>query len=285
MIVNKEDNLKYLYAFKEGKIKRGLEIGNEFDKWYVHKRGSFTVIVGLDNVGKTFFMLWYFLCLSIKHNVKWCIWSGENSSGQLTRDLIQMYAQCKLSELSKTEINKYNNKISEWFTFVSNKKMYNHKDLLKIFKQSNCDSFALDPFTGLNHDRRVNQYERNYLICNDIRDFCNTTGKSIYVMTHPMTESARRVFPPNHEYAGYIQPPRKSDVEGGQVFANRCDSFLSIHRFINSPESWMMTQVRVEKIKDKLTGGTPTLDKPLCFDYNGGLGFTIGGNNVLKQKL
>ena len=75
-----------------------------------------------------------------------------------------------------------------------------------------------------------------------------------------MTESARRVFPPNHEYAGYIQPPRKSDVEGGQVFANRCDSFLSIHRFINSPESWMMTQVRVEKIKDKETGGTPTLD-------------------------
>ena len=37
-------------------------------------------------------------------------------------------------------------------------------------------------------------------------------------MTHPMTESARRVFPPNHEYAGYIQPPRKSDVEGGPSF-------------------------------------------------------------------
>ena len=33
-----------------GKIKTGLGIGNEFDKWYVHKRGSFTVIVGLDNV-------------------------------------------------------------------------------------------------------------------------------------------------------------------------------------------------------------------------------------------
>ena len=45
MIVNKEDNLKYLYAFKEGKIKRGLGINNELDNWYVHKRGSFTVIV------------------------------------------------------------------------------------------------------------------------------------------------------------------------------------------------------------------------------------------------
>ena len=123
MLINKEEQLKYLFAFKEGKIKKGLEIGNELDKWFVHKpKGSFTVVVGMDNVGKTNFMLWYFLCLSVKHNVKWCIWSGENSAGQLTRDLIQMYAQQKLNELTKPQIENYNNKISEWFTFVSNKK-------------------------------------------------------------------------------------------------------------------------------------------------------------------
>ncbi len=46
----------------------------------------------------------------------------------------------------------------------------------------------------------------------------------------------------------------------------------------------MMTQERVEKIKDRETGGNCTLQDPLCFDYNNGLGFTIGGNNVLKQK-
>lgn len=283
MITSKDEQLNYLFAFKEGKIKRGLEIGNELDNWFVHKRASFTVIVGLDNVGKTNFMLWYFLCLSVKHNIKWCLWSGENSSGQLTRDLIQMYAQEKIENLSKDQIENYYNKIDVWFKFVSNKKMYNHKDLLNIFKESDCQACVIDPFTGLNHDRRINQYERNYLICNDIREFCNTTGKSIYLMTHPMTESARRVYPPNSEFAGYIQPPRKSDVEGGQVFANRCDSFLSIHRFINSPDSWYITQIRVEKIKDKETGGKPTLQDPLCFDYNSGLGFTIGGNNVLKK--
>ena len=111
MIVKQEEQLKYLFAFKEGKIKRGLGIGNELDNWFVHKRGSFTVIVGLDNVGKTNFMLWYFLCLSVKHNVKWLIWSGENSAGQLTRDLIQMYSQSKLVDLNKLEIEEYNNKM------------------------------------------------------------------------------------------------------------------------------------------------------------------------------
>jgi len=29
MLINKEEQLKYLFAFKEGKIKKGLEIGNE----------------------------------------------------------------------------------------------------------------------------------------------------------------------------------------------------------------------------------------------------------------
>ena len=55
MILEKEEQLKYLYAFKEGKIKRGLGIGNELDNWVLYKRGSFSIIVGLDNVGKTNF--------------------------------------------------------------------------------------------------------------------------------------------------------------------------------------------------------------------------------------
>ena len=45
-----------------------------------------------------------------------------------------------------------------------------------------------------------------------------------------------------------------------------------------------MTEVRIEKIKDKLTGGSPTLDEPLRFDYNKGMGFTIGGVNPLNKK-
>jgi hypothetical protein len=285
MLIPKEDNLEYLYAVKDNKIAKGMGIGNELDNWYLHKRANYVVVVGMDNVGKTNFMMWYFLCLSVKHNLKWCIWSGENSAGQLTRDLIQMYSQSKIIDLTKTQIQDYNNKISKWFTFVSNKKMYDHKELLKIFKDSKCDAFAIDPFTALNHDRKTNQWERNYLICNDIRKFCNTTGKTVYVMTHPMTEAARRVYPSNHQYAGNIQPCRKSDVEGGQVFANRCDSFISVHRFISSSELFMMTQIRIEKIKDKETGGKPTLEDPLCFDYNFGMGFTIGGVNPLKKPV
>ena len=85
--------------------------------------------------------------------------------------------------------------------------------------------------------------------------------------------------------AGNIQPPRKADCEGGQVFPNRVDNFICLHRLIYNEALWMQTEVHVYKIKDKETGGCPTmLGKPLRFDYNNGLGFKIGGNNILKQK-
>ncbi len=77
--------------------------------------------------------------------------------------------------------------------------------------------------------------------------------------------------------------PRKADCEGGQVFPNRVDNFLCLHRLVAHKELWMQSEVYIYKIKDKETGGKPTnLAEPLRFDYNSGLGFTIGGNNVLK---
>ena len=284
MKVDGNDILKYLFDYKDGKIKQGLKLGIELDNWYVHKPATMNIVLGLDNVGKTIFLLWYFLCLSVKHNLKWYIWSGENNSGQLVRDLIQMYSQTKILDLKKSEIEMYKNKILQWFSFVDNTKLYDHKDLLKIFKESDCDACAIDPFTGLNHDRRVSQYERNYLICNDVREFCNSTGKAVYIMTHPMTEAARRIYPSGDQFEGYVMHPRKADAEGGQVFANRCDSFLTVHRFLDSPEAFWVTQLRIEKIKDKETGGKPTFKDCLSFDYNHGMGFTMGGINLLKHK-
>jgi hypothetical protein len=283
MILQNKDSLEYLYRFQEGKIKLGLGLNTELDSFIRYKQGNFNVIVGLDNVGKTAWILYYFLCLTKHHKIKHVIWSGENKAGQLIRDLIQMYTGKKLNELTKEEIRFNNNQISKYFIFIDNSKVYDHKQLFELFKESGADNCLIDPFTGMNHDRRINQFERNYQFCNDVRQFCNETKKTVYINTHPQTESARRVYPAGHLLEGYIQPCKKSDVEGGQVFANRCDDFISIHRLLNHPDLWMMTEIRIEKIKDKETGGRCTnLSEPLRFDFNSGMGFTIGGINGLK---
>ena len=224
------ESLKYLLDFKDGNIKKGLGIDCVLDDYYLYKQGEFNMVLGLDNVGKTNWIIWYLTTLSIKHEKRWCIWSGENKIGQIKRDIIQFWCGESLKELTKKQIISYNDLINKYFFFVDNSKMYSHKDLLRIFEKQNIDGALIDPFTGLNHNRRIAQFERNYEICNDVREFCNKTGKSIYISIHPQTESARRVYPHDHPLNGHIQPPRKADCEGGQVFPNRVDNFICLHR-------------------------------------------------------
>ena len=284
MIVDNNKALQYLYDHKDGKIKQGLKIGCKLDEHLVLKSGEFNLCLGLDNVGKTFFLFWYFTILAKKHKLKFIIWSGENRSEQLKRDIIQMWSGSKLNDLNKKQIYNYNEEISKHFKFIDNKNLYSHIDLFNIFAKTNAHVCLIDPYTGLNHDRRVNQFDRNYNFCNSAREFCNKTKKTLFVSIHPQTEAARRVYPPDHLLNGHIQNPRKADCEGGQVFPNRVDSLFVIHRLISHAELWPLTEFHVLKIKDKETGGNPTmLGEPLRFDYNNGLGFTIGGVNPLKN--
>ena len=279
MILKRGYGIDYLFDFHSGKIEKGLGIGTNLDDYLRFKRGQFVMINGLDNVGKTIWILWYFLVLARKHNLKFTIWSGENRPGQQKRDLIQMLTGVKFRAIPEGEIVKFLDTIDSNFKFISNANLYDHKQLLDLFKKSKSDACLIDPFTGVNHDRRISQFERNYQFCNDIREYCNKTGQTIYVNSHPHTEAARRVYPLDSELSGHIQPPKKSDLEGGQVFANRCDDLITIHRLVSHKDKWTETQIHVRKIKDQETGGRVTFhDEPVIFDFNRGLGFVSDKN-------
>lgn len=282
MIVDKNNISDYLQNYYEGNISLGLGTGiHEFDDSLRFKKGQFVIINGLDNVGKTAWILWYFLTLSKQHNLKWCIWSGENKAGQLTRQLIEFYTGKKLKELKHNELFKYELEISKWFTFIDNSKMYKNTELYKIFIDSKCDGCLIDPYTGMD---REYTHAANYNFLNETRQFCNETGISLYVNTHPVSEAARRTFPLGEEYAGYPLPPSKSQSEGGQPFANRPDDFITIHRLVGHPTMQYKTLIYIRKIKDVETGGKVTpIDNPLEFDFNKGLGFTFNGINPLSD--
>ena len=274
---------KYLEDYHSGKITLGKDTGLvKLDDSIRFKNGQLTIINGLDNVGKSVWMLWYFLTLSVKHNLKWHIWGGENKAGQLVRQLIQFLTGRKLSDLSLQEVYRYEVEICKLFNFVDNTKFYKLEDLLKIFEDSDCDGCLIDPFTGLN---RGFNHSDNYDFLNTSRDFSNRTGKSLYVNTHVVSEAARRVYADSHpEFAGYPFPPSKSQSEGGQPFGNRTDDFITIHRLVGHPSMNYKTLIYIRKIKDTETGGMVTpIDQPLEFEFNGGLGFTLDGQNILSQ--
>ena len=145
MLVNKGSSLDYLIKYKEGKIKHGLDTGTQLDDYLRFKRSQLNIILGHDNVGKTYWFQWYMLVLALRHGIKFAIWSGENSTGQILRDMVQMYKGKQFKDLSISEIQSASGYLEQFFTFVDNRKLYKPDELLKIF--SNLLRFTPNPLT------------------------------------------------------------------------------------------------------------------------------------------
>ena len=282
-MLSKGIHTKYLLDYKHGRIKQGLGIDCAFDEYYVFKKSELTIICGHDNVGKSFWIFWYFLTVALKHDLKFCIYAAENQYGQIMRDLIQMYADTNFKDLEDSQINSYSAHIEQYFDFVDNSRLYTPEQLIEEFNRSDADAYLIDPFTALN---RKFGYEANYEFLNMIRQYINETGKSVYVNTHPTSESGRsgNLFPKGHMWENHLKPPMSASVEGGKAWLNRTDSFLTVHRLVKHDTMKYVTLVSVDKIKDVSSGGKQTLlDEYIFFDFNYGLGFEIQGVNPLKK--
>lgn len=281
MILKQGDSLQYLLDVKDGKIKQGLGLDCFLDEHLRFKPKQLNIILGHDNVGKTYWINWYFLTLALKHNLTFCIWSGENQKGQILRDMIQMYRGKPFKELSHSQISGDLAFLEQSFVFIDNAQLYKPADILKLFLESGADVGLIDPFTGL--DREMT-FAGNYEFMNQARQFVNQTGMTIYINTHPNTESGRTGnLYPDGELKGHLKAPLKDHIEGGKAFLNRCDDMIVIHRLIKHETLKYKTWVQIEKVKDIETGGKHTgIDEPVVCDFNKGIGFEVHGKDPLK---
>jgi hypothetical protein len=280
MIHKQGSAMQYLLDYKSGKIKDGLGIGCDLDTYIRFKPKQLVIILGHDNVGKTFWITWYFLSLAIVNDLKFIIWSGENNHGQLLRDMVQMYAGIPFRELTEQQIQSYSMILEQHFEFVDNSKLYKPKELLDLFESSEANACLIDPYTGLDRDM---SHEANYKFLNAARHFCNRTGKTMYINTHPNSESGRSGnLYTQGEWVGHLKPPLKDAIEGGKPFLNRCDDMIVIHRLIKHETMKYYTMINIEKVKDQDTGGKHTgLNDPVLCEFNYGLGFKVGLTDVL----
>lgn len=282
-MINPGSEVKYLLDYKNGRIKKGLGINCNFDDFWRHKSKNLNLLLGHDNVGKSYWIFWYYLNLALRHDLKFCLYAGENQKGQILRDLIQMYSGTPFNEIPDNKIVSYCAYIEQFFQFVPNNKIYKPDELLDIFSKSDCDVGLIDPFTAL---KREYTYSGNYEFLNMARQFVNDTGMTIYINTHPTSESGRQgnLYPQGHDFAGMLRPPLKDHIEGGKSFLNRACNMLVCHRLVKSPTMKYYTMISTEKIKDTDSGGSFTpIDQPLLFEFNSGLGFKINGVDPLDD--
>lgn len=292
MLINYSDHINKLNDFRNGKVKEALKLGHkEIDTSFRFVAGNMNFILGHNNVGKTHFTFYLMLLYSLKHNIKWLVFSSENDPVQLIKKLVEFIEGKPINKIEEKDYEESKDFVYNHFKFVDINRQYTYKQLLdlaeKVKEAWDYDGLLIDPINSLRKELKdTNGYEYNYVQLTDIRIFCKKYNISTWICAHAVTEALRRKHSANHEYGGMTPPPTIGDSEGGAVFGNRVDDALIIHRYISSPDAWMYTRLSVCKVKEMSLGYKPTVhEQPILFkSILNNVGFQVGGKNLIKYR-
>lgn len=279
-----------------GKVKEGLKFGQwNLDAHLRFKRGNFNIVLGHANVGKTSVVLYLMLLQSIVNDIKWLVFSSENTPVSLIKKLTEFFLGKPINKIEEDEFYMAQDLILRYFIIIdTDKKMYTYKDLIEeatdIYHQEGFDGFFIDPYNSLAKDKEMfstlGGHEYDYEVATHFRNWAKQHDVSIWMAAHAVTSALRMKHAQGHQYAGHPIPPSAADIESGGKWVNRADDFIVIHRYISHPTEWMYNQVHIRKIKETETGGRPTpMDEPIRFrSLPDNVGFEIHGENLICMK-
>ena len=239
---------------------QGKPLGVESaDRHFRFKENNFSVFLGHDGVGKSTLVWWLTSVAAANHGWKWLIYSPENDIPKIKIKLMSFVLGKPAKTASQAQIRLARKFIDEHFYFIRKDKVYNLYEILEfgrimVDNDPSIKGYLIDPYNSMSLDYKgkgagLSQYEYHMRAISEIRVFAETHC-SVYVNAHSVTGS-RRIRVDN---SGDIPRPYKADIDGGAIWANRCDDFYVIHRQVKNPERWMYTELHADKIKDTDTG-------------------------------
>ena len=295
MLINFDDQYKKLNDIRTGKLKEAPKIGIEEIDSVIRFKKNLTCFAGHANVGKTSIIIYLMLLFALKHKVKFLIFSSENDPSTIIRRIIEFKAQKPINKLSKEELDKHTEFVYEHFKLIDCEQNYDYLDLLSlcevVMPQYDFDCLIIDPINSLRKNKSMmkysNAFEYTYEMMTDFRIFVKKYEKALWLIMHSVTSAFRAKYPSNHEYAGHPLPVAMSEVEGGNVFANRCDDFYSIARLTQHESRWIYTELHCKKIKDHDLGCKPTpFDSPLILEsIKNNVGYKLGDKDIVRPNI
>ena len=293
MLINFDKHLNKLNDIRAGKVNEGLRLGvDRLDNHFRLVYGNLNFILGHANTGKTHLVFYLMFLYSLKHNVRWLVFSSENEPYALIRKLIEFAEGKPINQIEKEDFEKQYQWVYNHFKFVDTEKAYTYKDLLELAtavkKAWDYQGFLIDPLNSLKKDipKNSNSYEYSYESLTDIRIFCKQHNITTWICVHAVTEALRKKHPQGHYYANQPIPPMASDSEMGGMSINRADDFLIIHRYIYHETDWIYSNLYSAKVKNQELGYKPTpIDDPVKFrSILNNVGFEIDGKNLVTYN-
>jgi len=296
MILDIKKQIEKLNKIRKGEVRQAYSLDiPEFDEYFKLSLGQYNIILGHSNTGKTTTLLYIMLLYSIKHKLRWLIYSSENEAYTIIRKLVEFLTGLPINKIEEKVFIEKANWIDVYFKIIDPNTLYNYKQLLnlgnEVKKSWDYHGFMIDPYNSLMIDKAqlkgISKHDYDYEASSAFRVFCKTNDVTILLCMHAATEALRKLHPATHEYAGHPVAPWGSDAEGGGKHINRSDSFLVFHRMTQHPQDWMYSMLHVRKIKDMDTNGRPTsIDSPIMMrSVPNNVGYTIGGENMLHKVI
>ena len=145
----------------------------------------------------------------------------------------------------------------------------NYKSLKGVF---------IDPYNSLKMEltNSKNKYIYDYEAYTNMLNYTRKYNTTIFLSVHTTTEAQR-----DRDRDGNQRMPHASQAEGGSVLSNKVDTFMTYHRKIKDPVEWMWTEVSIDKVRSRETGGKPTVNGSPCrLRMNNGIEF-VDENGLL----
>ena len=296
MLIDYTKELQHLDKIRKGEIRQGYTLGiPEIDNFYRMKPASFDIFLGQANVGKTTMVLYMMLLYSLRHDIKWIVFSSENEPSDIIKKLIEFLSASPINLLSDEDYKYAVEVIKNYFKFISPDKLYTYRDILGLaqsYKNAwDYQGLLIDPYNSLIKDpelsKHIDGHSYDYQAMTEIRHFAKETGVSVWMNIHAVTGAIRMTHPMGHQYAGFPIVPSAGDGEGGSKNINRSDQFVCIHRYLQHPTDWNQTHIHIRKVKSIESGGKPTsLDNPIILkSIKNNVGFEIDGVNIVKKII
>lgn len=256
-LVKNEVDEEYIRRYRAGLIPMGLPFGyDDMDKYLLLKEGEFYALLSHAHTGKTALTFWLIFLSSFKYDWGWVVYTGENRTSSVKMKMIEHYIGKKIKDCSEAEFQEALKWVNERMFFINNDTMYSYDDLLKytekVSKFHSIKGLFIDPINALKV-KGNNKYDHDMEMYTDMLLFTKRTNISVFVALHTRSQSQRE-----RDKDGNQLIPFPADADGGAVLFNKVDIFLTMNRNIQDPQTWMITEIYVNKMRNKDTGGDTT---------------------------
>lgn len=242
----------------DGNYEKPLSCGIDcIDNIYQIMPGTFQVVTGVPNHGKSLLLDQILLNMARDHGWKFCLFSPEHSVSMHIRRLVQMHLHQSFdpgftNRMSKEELIEGMNFINKHFYFIETKDHVPDIDLLlKIGKQAiykfGCKAMILDPFNEISSVRAQNQREDEWIrdFISKCKRFARLHNIVFYVVAHP-TKMPR-------ETNGKYQIPDSYSISGSAHWSNLSDVIITVYRDFEDNTTQLITRkIREQDLYGKI---------------------------------